>query len=127
MHTAETQGIRVSAEATYVAVESDPAAGRFFFAYRIRLENVGDRPARLVSRHWVITDEVGHVEHVRGPGVVGETPRLGPGEAFEYTSFCPLATSSGSMRGTYQMVRDDGARFDAEIPRFPLLATFLQN
>lgn len=127
MHTAETQGIRVAAEATYVAVESDPAAGRFFFAYRIRIENVGDRPARLVSRHWVITDEVGHVEHVRGPGVVGETPRLEPGEAFEYTSFCPLATSSGSMRGTYQMVRDDGARFDAEIPRFTLLATFLQN
>ena len=82
--------------------------------------NSGDTTAQLVSRHWIITDANQHVEEVRGPGVVGEQPRLAPGEAFEYTSGCPLPTPFGSMRGSYQCVADDGTSFDVPIPEFLL-------
>ena len=99
---------------------SSPSESHFFFAYRVRITNRGEEIVQLVSRHWVITDGDGHVEHVQGPGVVGEQPVLEPGESFEYTSFCPLSTRIGSMHGAYQMVAAGGSRFDAEIAPFSL-------
>ncbi len=118
--SATTQGIRVDVESSFVRERSNPARGQYVYAYKITISNRGDRPAQLVSRHWVITDGNGQVEHVRGPGVVGETPRLEPGQSFAYQSFCPLATPIGSMEGTYQMVRDDGTAFEAEVALFTL-------
>ena len=115
-----TAGIEVEAVSRYVEERSNPGGNHYFFAYRIRLHNRGSVPARLVSRHWVITDGNGNDEHVRGPGVVGETPRLMPGQSFEYESFCPLPTPLGAMRGTYQMVRDDGEPFEIVIGEFSL-------
>jgi len=129
MHAAEgslsdseavTRGIRVAVRSRYVAERSRPLMNEFFFAYTIRISNEGRERVQLVSRAWLIEDAEGHVEEVRGPGVVGEQPVLGPGEAFEYTSACPLGTPFGSMRGTYQMVTEGGERFDAEIARFQL-------
>jgi ApaG protein len=117
---AVTEGIRVRAESFFVPERSDPGESRYFFAYRISIANEGSTPAKLVSRHWVISDGNGHLEHVRGPGVGGEQPRLEPGESFEYTSACPLPTPVGGMQGSYQMVRDDGNGFDAEIAPFTL-------
>lgn len=99
----------------YVSSQSDPDAGQYFFAYTVVLTNEGDEPAKLVSRHWVIADGRGAIGEVRGPGVIGQTPRLAPGESFEYTSACPLPTPRGTMHGTYQMVRDDGRPFQVEI------------
>lgn len=118
--SATTEGIRVDVESSFVPERSAPARGHYFFSYRITITNDGDRPARLVSRHWVITDGNGRVEHVRGAGVVGEQPRLEPGQSFTYQSFCPLTTPIGSMAGSYQMVRDDGHGFEAEIDVFTL-------
>jgi ApaG protein len=115
-----TEGIRVKVRSFYVPERSAPQRGLYFFAYRVTISNEGPEPARLVSRHWIITDGDGSVEEVRGPGVVGQTPRLEQGETYEYTSACPLPTPGGAMRGAYQMVRDDGRRFDAEIVLFPL-------
>jgi ApaG protein len=115
-----TDGIRVRVQSFYVPERSAPQRNLYCFAYQIRISNEGSEPARLVSRHWVITDGLGNIEEVRGPGVVGETPRLEQGEAYQYTSACPLPTPLGSMRGEYQMVRDDGRRFEAEIALFAL-------
>jgi ApaG protein len=112
--------ITVSARSVYIPEQSDETASRFVFAYTITITNTGGTPAQLVSRHWVITDANNQVQEVRGPGVVGEQPRLEPKESFEYTSGTALATSVGTMRGTYQMLADDGTRFDAEIPEFTL-------
>ena len=112
--------IEVTAEAFYLPQRSLPEQGRYFFAYRIRIRNVGDAPARLLARHWIITDAAGRVQQVRGEGVVGEQPRLEPGQEFVYSSFCPLPTPLGSMRGSYEMQRDDGERFEAPIPVFTL-------
>jgi ApaG protein len=120
MSDATTRGVRVEVRTTYVPERSSPADSQFFFAYRIRITNVGEDTVQLLSRHWVISDGHGNTEHVRGPGVVGEQPVLEPGEAFEYTSFCPLRTPIGSMHGTYQMVTAGGSAFDAEIAPFPL-------
>ena len=117
---AVTEGLRVSVEARYSAEHSDPGHSQWFFLYTIRLRNEGERTCQLLSRHWIIRNGTGKVEEVRGPGVVGEQPVLEPGDAFEYTSGCPLDTPFGSMEGTYQMVREDGSRFDAEIERFEL-------
>jgi ApaG protein len=117
---AVTRGIRVAVRSRYVPERSRPLMNEFFFAYTIRISNEGRERVQLVSRAWLIEDAEGHVEEVRGPGVVGEQPVLGPGEAFEYTSACPLGTPFGSMRGTYQMVTEGGERFDAEIARFQL-------
>ncbi len=119
--------IDVDAKAFYIEGRSDPDSGQFFFAYRICITNRGNTPARLVSRHWVITDGLGRVEEVRGAGVVGEQPRLKPGESFEYTSACPLQTQYGVMRGTYTMRRDDGTTFEAAIAPFQLVVPALAN
>jgi ApaG protein len=115
-----TEGVRVRVDARYHPERSQPLRGYFFFSYTVRIGNEGAVPVQLRSRHWQITDANGTVEHVRGPGVVGEQPRLLPGEGFEYTSACPLPTSLGSMEGTYEMVRDDGSTFDAVIGAFTL-------
>jgi ApaG protein len=115
-----TRGIRVQVQSTYVPERSSPRDGRYFFAYRVQIANAGADRVQLVSRHWIISDGDGKEEHVHGPGVVGEQPVLEPGESFEYTSFCPLRTPIGSMRGSYQMVTADGTAFDAEIAPFSL-------
>ena len=112
--------IRVSARTTFLADQSDEAAGRYVFAYTIPISNAGALAVRLLSRHWIITDANDHTQEVRGPGVVGEQPLLKPRESFEYTSGTTLATSVGTMRGSYQMVAEDGNSFDAPIPQFTL-------
>jgi ApaG protein len=118
--TARTRGIKVEVAARYLPERSNPAERRWLFAYRIRITNEGDETVQLVSRHWIITDANGREEEVRGPGVVGEQPVLEAGRSYEYTSGCPLPTPFGSMRGTYQMVTQDGVGFDAEIAPFAL-------
>ena len=102
--------------------QSDPEAPRYVFAYTITIRNTGSLPAQLISRHWLITDGNNEVQEVRGLGVVGKQPLLQPGESFEYTSGSSLTTPIGTMKGTYQMVGEDGTRFDAEIPEFVLAA-----
>lgn len=114
--------ITVAPRATYIPDQSDASVERYAFAYTITITNTGEIPARLVSRHWVITDANNMVQEVKGEGVVGAQPRLKPGESFEYTSGSLLATPVGTMRGTYQMVAEDGTRFDAPIPEFTLSA-----
>jgi ApaG protein len=120
MSDATTRGVRVQVKSSYLPERSAPAEGHYFFTYRVRISNEGEETVQLVSRHWVITDADGRTEEVRGPGVVGEQPVLAPGEAFEYTSFCPLHSAIGSMHGTYQMVTAGGSAFDAEIAAFSL-------
>jgi ApaG protein len=117
---ATTQGIRVEVQSEYRPDRSAPASQRFLFTYTVRIANEGSAPAQLLTRHWIITDAHGSCEEVRGEGVVGQQPRLGPGERFEYTSYCVLRTPFGSMRGSYQMSREDGAAFDALIAPFTL-------
>lgn len=117
---APAHGIRVDVETMYLREHSDPSEPRFVFVYNIQISNNGARTATLRSRHWVITDSNGAVEEVRGPGVVGETPCLAPGESHAYQSFCVLRTPRGTMSGSYQMVREDGEEFDAEIDSFVL-------
>ena len=111
----------VSAEAAFIASRSDPASGQYFFAYRITIRNAGNIPAKLLTRHWIITHGDGHAEEVKGEGVVGEQPHLRPREAFEYTSAAVLPTPIGTMHGTYGMLADDGHTFFAPIPVFRLL------
>lgn len=113
---------QVSVKITYVKAESKPDQSYHFFSYQVGIKNTGSAPAQLVSRHWIITDALGRSEEVRGPGVVGLQPRIMPGTSFEYESACPLATSAGSMKGTYQMVSEDGETFSIEIPEFYLIA-----
>lgn len=115
-----TLGIRVQARSRYATERSQPQAGVYFFVYTITLSNTGSEPAQLISRHWIITDGNQHIEEVRGPGVVGETPVLAPGQSFSYSSGCMLRTQFGTMHGTYQMVRGDGSRFEVEIAPFVL-------
>jgi ApaG protein len=119
---AVTRGIRVSVEAVYSPPHSRPSQRQWFFVYTIRITNEGDEPVQLVSRHWIITDAVGAVEHVRGLGVVGEQPVLEPGASFDYVSGCPLTTPTGAMEGRYFMIAADGSSFPIDIPRFPLIA-----
>jgi ApaG protein len=118
--TATTEGIRVSVKSQYLADQSVPQTKRYVFAYTVTIANEGAEPAQLRTRHWIITDGTGKVEEVKGPGVVGQTPYLRPGEQFEYTSGCILQTARGQMHGTYQMVRPDGRMFDAVIAPFLL-------
>lgn len=116
-----TNGICVDVEARYSEEHSVPERSRWFFLYTITISNESDQSAQLLSRHWIITDATGKQEEVRGPGVVGEQPVLAPGEAFQYTSGCPLATPFGSMEGSYEMVLEDESQFRARIARFELL------
>lgn len=113
-----TQGIEVEVTPAYLPEESTPEASRFVFAYHITITNKGDTEVQLLSRHWIITDGEGVVHEVKGPGVVGEQPKLKPAQKHEYSSFCPLPTPTGNMRGTFQMVNNLGASFDVRIPLF---------
>jgi ApaG protein len=115
-----TDGIRVRVESAYLEDRSSPRDDRYVFAYTITISNEGARTAQLKTRHWIITDARGTVEEVRGDGVVGEQPRLDPGQSFQYTSGCVLNTPIGTMHGTYRFRRDDGSHFDAEIAAFSL-------
>jgi ApaG protein len=115
-----TRGVRVHVEARFSPNHSDPKKREWFFLYTIQIKNEASTTVQLVNRHWVITDAHGHVEEVRGPGVVGKQPILKSGESFEYTSGCPLKTPFGSMRGSYEMVSETGDRFDAAIAPFAL-------
>ena len=117
---AVTRGIRVRVEPQYDPVRSQPANERWFFLYTVTIRNEGDETVQLLSRHWIITDGESRVEEVRGPGVVGEQPVLAPGDAYEYTSGCPLTTDVGKMEGSYQMVTQTGEAFDVEIAPFTL-------
>ncbi len=117
----------MTVKAVYVPEQSSPRMRRYVFAYTVKIANEGTSPAQLRSRHWVITDGDGRVEEVRGPGVVGQQPTLKPGEEFEYTSGCVLATPRGEMRGTYQMHRSDGSAFDAAIAPFSLTLPYSLN
>ncbi|MEO8628471.1 MAG: Co2+/Mg2+ efflux protein ApaG [Betaproteobacteria bacterium] len=112
--------ITVQAQSTYVPEQSDEEAGRYVFAYTITIRNTGTVGARLVSRHWIITDSNSRIQEVRGMGVVGEQPSLKPEQSFEYTSGTAIATPVGTMRGTYQMMGEDGVEFVAAIPEFTL-------
>jgi ApaG protein len=115
-----TRGIRIQVKSTYLPERSSPRDGQYLFSYHIRISNVGEETAQLISREWIITSAEGEVERVKGPGVVGEQPVLPPGGSFEYTSYCPLKTAVGSMHGTYQMVTAGGEQFDAVIAPFTL-------
>lgn len=118
--SATTRGVRVEVQSAYIPERSQPDRGVFFFAYHIRITNEGEETVQLLSRHWIITNGNGKIEEVKGPGVVGEQPVLETGESFEYSSFCPLNTSSGTMQGTYQMSTEDGETFEAQIAPFLL-------
>jgi ApaG protein len=120
--SATTKGIRVEVESRFLEGESSPQNDHYVFAYTVTIANDGGDTVQLKTRHWVITDGTGHVEEVRGPGVVGAQPVLKPGQAFRYTSGCVLRTPRGTMHGTYQMHMDDGSMFDAEIAPFLLVA-----
>ena len=122
MSTSETttNGVCIEVDARYAPEHSAPHLSQWFFLYKIRITNLGDETVQLLNRHWVITDASGQVEEVRGAGVVGEQPVLQPGEAFEYTSGCPLRTPFGWMRGCYEMATAGRRRFDAEIAPFEL-------
>ena len=120
MYEAVTHGIRVIVTPQYLEQESDPDGGRYLWAFTVVIENEGDKTVQLKSRYWHITDAGGRVEEVRGPGVVGETPVLKPGESFTYTSGCPLNEPSGMMVGKYQMIDADGRPFEVDIPAFSL-------
>ena len=122
MQTDVSAGIQIDVETLYVESESDPQKNRFVFAYTITIRNVGETPARLMTRHWVIRDANGKVQEVQGDGVVGEQPHLKPGEGFQYTSGTMLETSMGTMGGSYQMVTDDGSVSKAPIEDFLLSA-----
>ena len=112
--------VAVTTQTQYLADQSDEANGRYVFAYTITIRNAGSVPAQLISRHWIITDSQGLVQEVRGLGVVGAQPVLRPGEGHEYSSGTAIATPVGTMRGSYQMVAEDGTRFEAPIPEFTL-------
>ena len=120
MSCAETRGIEVRVTSRYHPDQSSPTGGRWFFSYAVHIANRGDETVQLVARTWVITNAHGEQEEVRGEGVVGEQPVLAPGDAFAYTSFCPLDTSMGAMHGSFAMVTPEGDRFEAEIAPFTL-------
>ncbi len=120
MEKYKPHGIVIETQVKYLPEQSDEAADRFVFSYTISITNIGTSAARLISRHWVITDAYNHVQEVRGQGVVGEQPMLQPSQSFEYSSGTVLATQVGTMRGSYQMRGEDGSEFDVEIPEFVL-------
>jgi ApaG protein len=124
MSEAVTNNIRVEVLSQHSAENSKPAQDEWVFQYTVRITNLGAETVQLLTRHWIITDASGHVEEVRGPGVVGEQPVLAPGASFKYSSWCPLKTPMGTMHGTYQMVRAGGDQFDIEIAPFALKARY---
>jgi len=120
MYTATTRNITVRVQPQFLAEQSDPVSDQYVWLYTVNIENGGAEAVQLLNRHWIITNAVGHVEEVQGPGVVGEQPVLQPGDSFQYTSGCPLRTPSGLMVGTYEMVGPGDERFDIDIPAFSL-------
>ena len=121
-HAAETDGVTVRVSVSYLADQSEPGRGRWFWAYHIRIENAGPRAVQLLTRHWTIIDGRGTRHSVEGEGVVGEQPVIAPGASYDYVSGCPLTTPTGAMQGSYRMVDDSGRTFDAAIPKFALMA-----
>ena len=121
-HVAETRGVIVRVAVSFLPEQSEPGRGRWFWAYHIRIENVGEMSVQLLTRHWIITDGRGQRHSVEGEGVIGEQPLIAPGESFDYVSGCPLSTPSGSMLGSYHMMGEDGSGFDIDIPKFALIA-----
>ena len=113
----------VQVQPAYLPEQSAPAAGVYVFSYSITITNTGEVPAQLIARHWIITNELGHVEEVKGLGVVGRQPLLQPGESFEYSSGCQLRTPTGTMQGSYLCVTHEGETFECEIPLFVLQTT----
>jgi len=120
--SATTDGITIRVATNFLHDQSEPSRGRWFWSYHIRIENNGDEPVQLLTRHWKITDSRDTVSHVDGDGVVGEQPVLEPGDAHDYVSGCPLPTPSGMMEGKFRFIRADGGTFLADIPRFDLVA-----
>ena len=120
MEKIDQHGFIVQTQVNYLPDQSDESGNRFVFSYTISINNLGTIPAKLISRHWVITDAHHHVQEVRGQGVVGEQPLIQPNQSFEYTSGTVLATQVGTMRGSYQMQTEDGTQFDIEVPQFVL-------
>lgn len=120
MYRAMTHDIEVSVEPFYLAERSDPSEGRYVWGYRVTIDNQSNEHVKLLSRYWHITDGTGHIEEVRGPGVVGEQPELDPGDSYQYMSGCPLPTPSGIMVGRYTMRNTHGDTFDVDIPAFSL-------
>ena len=127
MYKAVTHEIQVTVLPAYLADQSDPGENRYVWSYTIEVANLGALTVQLVSRHWIITDGEGRREEVKGPGVVGEQPILRPGDAFRYTSGCPLTTPSGIMAGTFRMVDENGRPFDVEVPAFSLDSPFARK
>jgi ApaG protein len=122
-----TNGVLIRVTPEFLPEQSDPNGGMWLHAYHVSIENCGETPVKLLTRHWIITNARGEVQHVRGPGVVGHQPTLAAGESFRYSSGCPMDTSVGTMHGSFQMVRDDGFTFDAEIAPFTLCEPFALN
>jgi len=120
IYEAKTGAIRVRVEPEFIEERSSPEEGHYFWTYTVQIDNEGEESVQLMSRVWLITDEAGRREEVRGKGVVGQCPTIGPGESFNYTSGCPLATPSGIMVGSYQMRNEDGQEFTVQIPAFSL-------
>lgn len=120
-YVAKTGSLVVRVAVSFLPEQSAPAAGRWFWSYHVRIENDGDRPVQLLSRHWIIHDGAGNLHEVRGEGVVGEMPLIMPGASYDYVSGCPLATDGGAMEGSYKMIDDDGHSFEIAIPHFPLV------
>jgi ApaG protein len=120
MEEINQHGVVVQTQVNYLPDQSDEAGNRFVFSYTITITNLGHSSAKLISRHWIITDANNHVQEVRGQGVVGEQPLLKPSQSFEYTSGTVLTTQVGTMRGSYQMLAEDGAQFEVDIPQFVL-------
>lgn len=125
MSDTTTRGIRIEVVSQYLPERSDGEI--FYFAYSVRITNTGGLTAQLLSREWIITDADGNVERVKGPGVIGEFPMLSPGASFDYTSFCPLPTSMGTMHGSYTMRDENGEQFEAEIAPFTLAVPGVVN
>ena len=124
MSEAVTNGVRVEVLSRHSTENSRPHLGEWVFQYTVRITNQGTDTVQLISRHWIISDALDHVEEVKGPGVIGEQPVLAPVESFKYSSWCPLKTPTGMMHGTYQMLREDGSQFDIEIAPFALRARY---
>jgi ApaG protein len=120
-HSATTRDVTVRVSVSFLSDQSEPAKGRWFWAYHIRIENHGKAAVQLLTRHWIISDGRGARHEVRGEGVVGEQPVIEPGGSYDYVSGCPLQTPTGAMQGSYRMVGEDGSTFDIAVPRFPLI------